>query len=134
MAAWIAGLSATGPAGAVSSARSSKAARANGGAGEGAPALVGEGDEAERVARVEPVDERLERRARRRHAVAGVHRAAAVEDDLDRGGWTARGGRQLGRGELEHDRDLVGLFDGDEVDVQVSVDVHGGGSLGGSGI
>jgi hypothetical protein len=53
---------------------------------------VVEHDEPERVARVEAVDERLERGAGRGQAVADVHGAAAIEDHLDRRGRSAAGG------------------------------------------
>ena len=67
-------------------------------------------------ARVEAVDERSERRARGTEAVAGGHRPAAVEDDLDGRGRACRSGRLDGREQLEHDRDPVGLLHRDEVD------------------
>ena len=72
---------------------------------------------------VQAVDEAHERLLGGVEALA-VHRAAAVEDDLDVGGRARRVGLRGGRDELEHHRDLVVLLDGDDIDICVGVHLH----------
>ena len=87
--------------------------------------LVVERDDAEAVGGVQAVDERDDRVLRRLEALAG-HRAAAVEHDLHGRGRARTGVRRRRRVELEHEGDLVGLFDGDDVEVEMGVHVHAG--------
>ncbi len=85
-----------------------------------------EGDDAEAVLRVEPLDERDQRLLRREQSRPG-HRAGAVEHDHD-GVRRARGvGGRRGRGlQLEQHADDVVLLQSDDIDVEVGVHVHGG--------
>jgi len=82
---------------------------------------VVERDDAEAVGRRETADEGAERALGRGQAVAD-HRPAAVQDDLERRGRArpAGGGR---RGEVDEDREAVVGLDGDDVQVQVRVEV-----------
>ena len=90
---------------------------------------VVEDDEAEAVAVVQATDDVDERLLGVVEPVAG-HRAGAVEDDHGGVRWSGLAGVGSGGGdELEQDLDLVGLFEGDDVDVGVRGDVHGGGVL-----
>ena len=84
---------------------------------------VVEGDDAERVARVEPVDEREQRAPRGLEALAG-HRAAAVEHHLHGAPGGAPSPARVGRPELEQHGQLVLLLHGHELDVQLRVQVH----------
>ena len=53
-----------------------------------------------------------------------AHRTAAVEDDLHRSGRPQLGPRCFGSTQLEEHGQLVGLLNGDELDVDVRVQVH----------
>lgn len=83
-----------------------------------------EGDQAELVGGIEADDERVERCLGVLQPVA-VHRAAAVQDNLQ-GGRRALAVRRGGCSELEHQRDLVLVLDGDDVDIQLVSQIHVG--------
>ena len=95
-----------------------------GAGGDDDPHGVVEGDDAEVVGRVEPVDQRYQRGLGTLETVAG-HGAAAVEDNLQRRRLPRRGDVGPGGGQLDEQCQLVGLFDGDDVAVEKGGQVHG---------
>ena len=84
---------------------------------------VVERHDTEAVARIEPVNERQQRGARGFQPLT-AHRAAAVEHDLHGGRRPRPVLRRLGGAQLEHDRQLVGLLDGDKLDIDMGVQAH----------
>ncbi len=93
-------------------------------AGHDGPRGVVEGYEPEPVAGVEPVDEGAQGGAGGVEALAG-HRAAAVERDLQCGWQSGGGGDELWGSELGEQRQLVGLFQCHEVEVERGRQLHG---------
>ena len=86
--------------------------------------VVVEGDDTEPVRGIETVHEPDERVLGGVEALA-AHRSAAVEDDLNRRRGPRRALRRRGwRFELEHDRDLLLGFDGDDINISMCVHVH----------
>jgi hypothetical protein len=75
------------------------------------------------IGRVEAIDERHERALRRLQALTG-HRAAAIQHDLHGGGRPRHLLRRFGRAHVQKDGQLVGLLDGDQLDVDMGVQLH----------